>query len=114
MGSIDTACQKERFVVLFPELFADPFRDEPIAAELLVRRIERSPVGFDILPRATARQTDRPLFRIQSTRKRIFRLFCRVIFIPRLCIDEVVQDLPGPASPVAVIGEELRQQLGIR
>ena len=98
VGTIDAAGQKERLVVFLAKLLADPFRNEPVAAELFVRRIECGPVGFDVLPGTAARQTDGSLLGIQRARKRIFRLFRRVVLVPGLCIDEVVQDLSRPAD----------------
>ena len=94
--------------------FANPFRHQPVAAVFFVRCIEGGPVGFDILPRSAARQTDRAFRRIKCSWERVFGLSGREILVPRLCINEVVQQFSLAAGVVSVIAKMLRQEFCIR
>ena len=114
MRPVDAAREEERVVVRALELLADPFRQEPVATELLVRHVERGPVGFVILPFASARQIHGALGRIERARERIVLRFVREVIIPRLRVDHVVEHLARAGGPVAIPRKVARHQLRIR
>ena len=108
--TINAAREEEGLVVFFGELFTDPFGHEKVTAVFLVRGVQRSPVGFHVLPRL-ARDAHGALLWIERARERTLGFLLRKIFIPRTGIDEVVQHLARAASPIARARKCLGQNL---
>ncbi len=114
MGPIDPAGQEKRLVVLRGQLGADPLGDLEVTSEFLVAHLEGMPVGFHVLPVTGPGQALRPLSPGHVRRKGVLRLLLRVVVVPGLRIDEVVEDLAGSPRPIAVPREVFRHQLRLR
>ena len=66
------------------------------------------------MPWTTDWQIDGALFWIESSWKRVFSFLCRVVFVPRISIDKVMQQLARTRRPISMPRKVLWNQLSIR
>ena len=105
--SVESAGEKEGGFLFDGELLGNPFRDFGITAKFFISGIERAPVGFDVLPRATAGEGKGAFFWVKGEGKGVFRFLFREVFVPRFCVDEVVKHFSGAAGAIAMVAKML-------
>ena len=93
MGAIEAAGEEKGLFVGPLELLANPPRHGPIASKLLIRDIQRGPVGLDVLPVAGTRQVHWPFFGIERAGEGIVLRFGGEVIIPRWRVDDIVKHL---------------------
>ena len=114
MWTINSTGEEEWLVALDGQLLVDPLRDEIVTSVLIVGCIQWPPVGFDVLPRSTARQVQGALIRIQCAREWVFGLRFWEVIVPRGRINKIVQQLARAGGMIAMLGKRLRYDFRIR
>ena len=90
MRTVEAAGEEKGFVVSSSQLLANPIRHQPVAAELLVRHVQRGPVRLDVLPLADTRKVHGSILRIKGAGEGIVFCFVGEVVVPAIWIDEVV------------------------